>query len=75
MTVNTAYLGLGGGPNAPFGLGASFFDSAVTTGAAAAGLQAGQLAVVFNASGVSLAWSSGNTVYFFGGSTLSAVQT
>jgi len=31
--------------------------------------------LIFNASGLSLAYSSGKSMYFFGGSTVSAVQS
>ena len=38
------------------------------------GLTIGQLVLVQNASGFSFAFSSGKSIYYFGGSTLSAVQ-
>ena len=41
-------------------------------GASISGLTIGQWGFVFNASGFSIAFSSGKTAYFFGGSTLSA---
>ena len=44
-------------------------------GASISGLTIGQWGFVFNASGFSIAFSSGATAYFFGGSTLSAAIT
>lgn len=44
-------------------------------GASISGLTIGQWGFVFNASGFSIAFSSGKTAYFFGGSTLSAAIT
>ena len=38
------------------------------------GLTIGQLVLIQNASGFSFAFSSGKSIYYFGGSTLSAVQ-
>jgi len=46
----------------------------LVTLANANGMVLGQIALIFQASGVSWAYSSGATTYFFGGSTLSAVQ-
>ena len=42
---------------------------------AASGMTRNQLILVFNASGLSLAYSSGASMYFFGGSTISGVQS
>ena len=42
---------------------------------AASGMTRNQLILVFNASGISLAYSSGASMYFFGGSTISGVQS
>ena len=55
----------------------SVIPSAVTYagGASISGLTIGQWGFVFNASGFSIAYSSGATAYFFGGSTLSAAIT
>ena len=55
----------------------SVIPSAVTYagGASISGLTIGQWGFVFNASGLSIAFSSGATAYFFGGSTLSAAIT
>ena len=52
----------------------SVIPSSVTYagGASISGLTIGQWGFVFNASGFSIAFSSGKTAYFFGGSTLSA---
>ena len=44
-------------------------------GASISGLTIGQWGFVFNASGFSIAFSSGKSAYFFGGSTLSAAIT
>lgn len=44
-------------------------------GASISGLTIGQWGFVFQASGLSIAFSSGKTAYFFGGSTLSAAIT
>lgn len=44
-------------------------------GASISGLTIGQWGFVFQASGLSLVYSSGKTAYFFGGSTLSAAIT
>ena len=44
-------------------------------GASISGLTIGQWGFVFQASGFSIAFSSGKTAYFFGGSTLSAAIT
>jgi len=44
-------------------------------GASISGLTIGQFGFVFQASGLSIAFSSGKTAYFFGGSTLSAAIT
>ena len=55
----------------------SVIPSSVTYagGASISGLTIGQWGFVFNASGFSIAFSSGKTAYFFGGSTLSAAIT
>lgn len=55
----------------------SVIQSTVTYagGATISGLTIGQWGFVFNASGLSIAFSSGKTAYFFGGSTLSAAIT
>ena len=47
----------------------------MATYGAASGMTTGQIVVIFNASGLSLAYSSGKSMYFFGGSTISAVQS
>lgn len=46
-----------------------------TQGANPSGFTIGQWGFVFNASGLSIFYSSGKSIYFFGGSTLSAVQS
>lgn len=46
----------------------------VATLASASGMTLGNLRVVFQASGISLMYSSGGTVYTIGGSATSAVQ-
>lgn len=55
----------------------SVIPSSVTYagGASISGLTIGQWGFVQNASGFSIAFSSGKTAYFFGGSTLSAAIT
>ena len=47
----------------------------MATYGAASGMTTGQVVLIFNASGLSLAYSSGKSMYFFGGSTVSAVQS
>ncbi len=71
MPVNTAQLGTGGGPNTPQGLTGT---GSMVTLANATGFTQGQIGLILNASGLSLAWSSGASIYYFGGSTVSAVQ-
>jgi len=41
---------------------------------APSGMTAGQWGLIQNASGFSMFYSSGKSIYYFGGSTLSAVQ-
>jgi hypothetical protein len=75
MPVNTADLLPGGGPNAPQGLINAGGRISIATVASGAGMGIGELRLVFNASGCSMAYSSGVSMYFFGGSTISAVQS
>ena len=52
----------------------SVIPSAVTYGVNPSSMTVGQWGFVQNASGFSVFYSSGASIYFFGGSTLSAVQ-
>ena len=52
----------------------SVIPSAVTYGVNPSDMTVGQWGFVQNASGFSVFYSSGASIYFFGGSTLSAVQ-
>ena len=71
MPANTTYLGTGGGPNAGEG---QLAPLSIVTLTNATGFVQGQLGLIQNASGMSLAWSSGASIYYFGGSTISGVQ-
>lgn len=62
------------------GSNVSFLDTlsvntlSMATYTAASGLTRGEMVLVLNASGMSLAYSSGRTTYYFGGSTVSEAQ-
>ena len=71
MPANTTYLGTGGGPNAGEGQTAPLSIVTLTN---ATGFVQGQLGLIQNASGFSVFYSSGKSIYYFGGSTLSAAQ-
>ena len=62
------------GPPYPQSLNVDDMPSAKTYADAPSGQTIGQWGFIQNASGMSLFYSSGKSIYYFGGSTLSAVQ-